>query len=219
MTWAATPRYGLELAPGGLALVHDFLNTISAGRPRQVDLLSDPALATEWIQGALAAWREQWGLSPGPDAQIEELKPRDLTMLRRLREHFIQSMRSGHDGDPQHGGSTAEEVSAIEQLGVALEAGILLDGTVYFWPAGSGRKRLLGPLLLEVRRAQDAGTWPRLKSCKNDRCRGVFYDRSRNNSGVWHDARTCGNVANLRASRERSRAAAGRQPAGRSART
>ncbi|MFD7480728.1 CGNR zinc finger domain-containing protein [Streptomyces sp. NPDC059837] len=29
--------------------------------------------------------------------------------------------------------------------------------------------------------------------------------RSLNNSGVWHDVRTCGNVANLRAFRQRRR--------------
>jgi predicted RNA-binding Zn ribbon-like protein len=56
-----------------------------------------------------------------------------------------------------------------------------------------------------MRRAQDAGVWARLKTCKNDLCRAAFYDRSRNNSGVWHDVRTCGNAANLRASRERGR--------------
>jgi predicted RNA-binding Zn ribbon-like protein len=43
--------------------------------------------------------------------------------------------------------------------------------------------------------------------CRNPRCRVAFYDRSRNNSGVWHDVRTCGNAANLRAHRERQRAA------------
>lgn len=219
MTWTATPRYGLDMAPGGLAFVHDFLNTMSGGKPRQADLLSDTALATEWLSGALAAWSEQWGSACGPDAAVEELKPRDLTMLRRLRRHFLASMRREHDGDPQHDGScAAEEPLELEELKVALGAGILPDGTVYFLPAVSGWKRAIGPLLLEVRRAQDAGTWARLKSCKNERCCGVFYDRSRNNSRVWHDVRTCGNVANLRASREGRRAAAGRRRAGQNVR-
>jgi hypothetical protein len=215
MSWTATPRYGLDLAPSGLAFVHDFLNTASGGRPRQVDLLSDTALATQWLRSALAAWGEQWGLSGGPEVQIEELTARDLTMLRRLRAHFMASLRVRYELDAEDDGAArAAELPAMEQLGVAFEAGILPDGTVYFVPAGSGWKRVLGPLLLEVRRAQDAGTWARLKSCKNDRCCGVFYDRSRNNSGVWHDVRTCGNVANLRASRERRRAAASEQRAG-----
>jgi len=35
----------------------------------------------------------------------------------------------------------------------------------------------------------------------------AFFDRSRNNSGVWHDVKFCGNAANLRAFRARQRAA------------
>jgi predicted RNA-binding Zn ribbon-like protein len=36
----------------------------------------------------------------------------------------------------------------------------------------------------------------------------AFFDRSRNNSGVWHDVAACGNAINLRASRARRRARA-----------
>jgi predicted RNA-binding Zn ribbon-like protein len=32
-----------------------------------------------------------------------------------------------------------------------------------------------------------------------------FYDRSRNNSAVWHDSRACGNAVYLRSSRARKR--------------
>ncbi len=59
----------------------------------------------------------------------------------------------------------------------------------------------------EVLLAQRDGRWERLKVCRNPVCPCAFYDRSRNNSRVWHDVRTCGNVANLRASRARRRAA------------
>jgi predicted RNA-binding Zn ribbon-like protein len=54
---------------------------------------------------------------------------------------------------------------------------------------------------------QHAGTGHRLKTCRNPRCRVAFYDRSRNASGVWHSVRVCGNAINLRAHRERRRAA------------
>ncbi|TFV34142.1 CGNR zinc finger domain-containing protein [Streptomyces sp. T1317-0309] len=36
----------------------------------------------------------------------------------------------------------------------------------------------------------------------------MFYDRTRNNIGVWHSVRSCGNPANLRASRARKRVSA-----------
>ena len=53
--------------------------------------------------------------------------------------------------------------------------------------------------------AQRDGSWPRLKTCRNPHCPCAFHDASRNNSRVWHDVRSCGNVANLRASRARRR--------------
>jgi len=42
-----------------------------------------------------------------------------------------------------------------------------------------------------------------LEDLRNERCPSTFYDHSRNNSSVWHDVRTCENLANLRASRAR----------------
>jgi predicted RNA-binding Zn ribbon-like protein len=55
-----------------------------------------------------------------------------------------------------------------------------------------------------------AGTWMRLKLCHNPPCASAFHDRSKNNGGVWHDVKTCGNAVNLRASRARRREASTR---------
>jgi predicted RNA-binding Zn ribbon-like protein len=202
MTWTATSRYGLDLAPDGLALVHDFLNTASADRPRKPDLLADPALANEWMAAALAMWARQWS-APVLDAlDIGTLTERDLAVLRRARAGLLASLRSRDFEDD------SDAVTALGDLDVAVEAGFGPDGTVHFKPKGRGWKLVMGPVALEMRRAQDVGRWARLKTCKNDLCRGAFYDRSRNNSGVWHDVHKCGNAANLRASRERRRRAA-----------
>ena len=202
MTWTATSRYGLDLAPCGLALVQDFINTASADWPRKPDLLADTALANEWMGAALATWASQWSAPVPDELEIGTLTERDLTVLRRARAGLLASLRSRDFGD---GG---DAVAGLADLEVAVEAGFGPDGMVHFKPKGRGWKLLLGPVALEMRRAQDAGVWARLKTCKNDLCRGAFYDRSRNNSGVWHDVRTCGNAANLRASRERRRKAA-----------
>ncbi|RSM37920.1 CGNR zinc finger domain-containing protein [Amycolatopsis balhimycina DSM 5908] len=43
--------------------------------------------------------------------------------------------------------------------------------------------------------AQAAGTWRRLKTCRNPRCEAAFHDRSRNNSGTWPDRRLPGGRA------------------------
>jgi predicted RNA-binding Zn ribbon-like protein len=48
-------------------------------------------------------------------------------------------------------------------------------------------------------------TWRTLKFCRNELCSLSFYDRSRNNSAVYHDSRVCGNAIYLRASRARKR--------------
>ena len=89
-------------------------------------------------------------------------------------------------------------------------------GAVRLQPTGTGVRWLASAVWGEVLLAQRDGRWDRLKVCRNPLCPCAFYDRSRNNSRVWHDVRTCGNVANLRASRARRRAAAdlsGRRPA------
>jgi hypothetical protein len=208
MTWTATSRYGLDVAPHGLALVHDFLNTASTDRPRKPDLLADPASATEWRDSALATWAAQWGSPALDDVDPGTLTERDLTVLRRARAGILQSLRSrdfDDDGSSREGG---DALAGLGRLEVAVDASFGPDGTAQFKPIGRGWKPVLGAVALEMRRAQDSGIWVRLKSCKNDACRGAFYDRSRNNSGVWHDVRACGNAANLRASRERRRRAA-----------
>jgi predicted RNA-binding Zn ribbon-like protein len=57
-----------------------------------------------------------------------------------------------------------------------------------------------------MRAAQLIVTWRRLKVCHNARCQEVFFDQSRNNSRTWFDA-ACANALNLRAYRERRKAA------------
>jgi len=61
---------------------------------------------------------------------------------------------------------------------------------------------------LEGDRTALADTWRRLKVCRNPRCQVAFFDRSRNNSGVWHSTKVCGNVENLRAHRARAKSSA-----------
>ncbi|WP_433278962.1 CGNR zinc finger domain-containing protein [Pseudonocardia xinjiangensis] len=60
--------------------------------------------------------------------------------------------------------------------------------------------------LIECFDAQQADTRRRLKICRNERCECALFDRSCNETGVWHDVRACGNATNLRAYRARRRA-------------
>ncbi|MET0864896.1 MAG: CGNR zinc finger domain-containing protein, partial [Nakamurella sp.] len=81
-------------------------------------------------------------------------------------------------------------------------------GQVSIEPTGAGWRLLTAMIWIEVYLAQQNGTWQRLKVCRNPICGSTFFDRSKNNSGVWHDVKVCGNAANLRASRARKRLAA-----------
>jgi predicted RNA-binding Zn ribbon-like protein len=79
------------------------------------------------------------------------------------------------------------------------------DGAVRLEPSGTGWRWLASALWAEILLSQHADSWRRIKQCHNHRCGSTFFDRSKNNSGVWHDVKTCGNAANLRASRARRR--------------
>ncbi|MBC2637914.1 MULTISPECIES: CGNR zinc finger domain-containing protein [unclassified Rhodococcus (in: high G+C Gram-positive bacteria)] len=190
MTWPATDRYHLVRASGGLGFVQDLINTLPAGRPRGADLLEDLDAAQHWLDGALAQWVRESGIPQHPIL----LQGKDLEALRDLRMDVYAFVRS-HDADP----GTALTRSA------SLATRLAPDGTAILEPRGEGWRRVASIVMLEIFKAQQLDIWRRLKTCRNERCQTSFYDRSRNNSGVWHDARQCGNAVNLRASRARKR--------------
>ncbi|NEC48446.1 CGNR zinc finger domain-containing protein, partial [Actinospica acidiphila] len=97
---------------------------------------------------------------------------------------------------------------------VSLRPGLDEEGRVALVPVGGPGEWLEAAVWAQVLLAQADGTWQRLKLCREPACRSAFYDRSRNNSGVWHDVRRCGNAANLRASRARRKQQAAEAPAG-----
>ena len=60
-----------------------------------------------------------------------------------------------------------------------------------------------------VTKGMSDGTWSRIKACKRDRCRWLFYDQSRNRSAVWCLMEDCGNKEKAMAYRKRRRASRG----------
>ncbi|WP_235192526.1 CGNR zinc finger domain-containing protein [Mycobacterium asiaticum] len=186
--WYASQRYGLEPAPGGLGLVQDFLNTLGIGHYGE-DLLADPASANRWTAKAIQTWSDLSGV----DAEAPLLDEADLAKLRILRT-TIAGLVAGEPVAP--GGAPASASFAVSE-----------SGDVRLEPVGNGWRWLASALWSEILRSQLVGDWRRIKRCRNPHCPSTFYDRSKNNSGVWHDVKTCGNAANLRASRARRRAA------------
>jgi predicted RNA-binding Zn ribbon-like protein len=185
-SWPASHRYQLAPAPGGLGLVQDFLNTVGIGEYGP-DLLADPALARTWADDAIRTWSALRGL----DVEPPSLNDADLAKLRVLRDTIAKLVA----GESVTGG--ARSIPASFALSDT--------GEVLLTPAGSGWRWLASALWGEILLGQQAGTWRRIKRCHNHQCGSTFYDRSKNNSGVWHDVKTCGNAANLRASRARRR--------------
>jgi predicted RNA-binding Zn ribbon-like protein len=186
-SWGASQRYGCATAPGGLGLVQDFLNTraIDGYGP---DLLADPDLAGDWAAAAVRGWSSARDMNLQPP----ELGDTDLAKLRGLRATVEQLVAGGPPSGRLPGGVTASLTLSD-------------SGEVRLEPSGSGWRWLASALWSEILLSQQADTWRRLKRCHNHRCGSTFYDRSKNNSGVWHDVKTCGNAVNLRASRARRR--------------
>ncbi|MEU7578599.1 CGNR zinc finger domain-containing protein [Streptomyces sp. NPDC041068] len=198
MNWPATERHRLTPAPGGLALVQDLLNTAPADHSASADLpdlLADGALdrAQEWADAAVRGWAGETGRG---DVRLV-LTADDLPKLRCLRDQLRRAL-AADDG----GGDAVRFTSApvVVSLGG--------DGCLAVEPEGAGARWLASAVLAEGLLAQASGVWRRLKICRNGTCAVAFYDRSRNNSGVWHSVRGCGNAAHLRACRERRRAKA-----------
>ena len=192
MSYEATGRFALLPAPTGLTLVQDLLNTISAGRPRKPDLLSTTEYAAAWLATAASNWAIAIGV---PAPVLPEPGENDLAAMRRLRDAVRVAVRTGTGSDEDPGPAP-----------VSGSLSLTLDGTGHVTAAPRGTTPagwLRSAVLAEMLEAQRADMWRRLKLCRNDQCAVAFFDRSRSNSGVWHNVRVCGNAINLRASRAR----------------
>lgn len=186
---------GITPAPAGLALVQDLLNTRQIGH-YQPDLLATRETAATWLKERLPRTHHD---GPWP---VDISEP-ELTGLRELRSR-VRNLVTGETA----GGTVDARSAPVGSASLRLAP----SGAVELVPAGRGPARIADAVWAEVFVAQQTGTWARLKVCRSEPCGSAFYDRSKNNSGVWHDVRTCGNRENLRASRARRRAA--ENPAG-----
>lgn len=165
--WPTTTRFGLRPAPRALAVVEDFLNT--RADPAH-DLLADAPGAQEWSTRAAHAW----SLERGVQVLRPELADGDDARLRDLRAR-VGALVRGH-------GVIATECF---DFGIAAFA-VSSDGELRWQPMGYGWLWWSSVICSEVLLSQHAGTWKRLKQCRRDSCRVVFYDRSWNNSSALH---------------------------------
>jgi hypothetical protein len=64
---------------------------------------------------------------------------------------------------------------------------------------------MLGAVLGAMVLAEREGGWHRLKICREETCRRVFFDKSKNQSKTWCSMQACGNRSKTRTYRDRQR--------------
>jgi predicted RNA-binding Zn ribbon-like protein len=172
---AAIP-YETEPAPGRLELVRRFANTVDPEHGREA--LHSPAQLRDLLV-ALDL------LAPGA-----RVTGADLAVALDLRDR-IRALAAAHNGVPTDVSLDAELVVHVDDGGGALQ------------PPARDVDGALAELVGIVYTATVDGTWQRLKACRSDVCRWLFYDRSRNRSGVWCSMAVCGNRTKTRSYRAR----------------
>ena len=176
-------------APGPLALVQSFANTrdIEAG----TDALSTPAALCDWLRDA------------GLIASRGRASDADLRAATNVREAIRTLLVARREG-----GSTRQAWTVLNRAVDAAQLTLRFSPETQrprLEPRAGGVAAALGSLVAIVAAAIDDGTWLRLKACRRDACRWVFYDNSPAQAGVWCAMSICGNRTKARRHRERCR--------------
>jgi predicted RNA-binding Zn ribbon-like protein len=179
---------GREAAPGPLALVQAFVNTVAEEGERRWEAIGDADSLRSWFarRGLLA------DAAPVGDA--------DVARVREVRE-ALRALLAANNGRGVPATAVATLNGAAGRAGLEVRFGE--DGRAVPVPTSGGIDGALGAVLAAVHSAMEEGTWGRLKSCRNERCGWAFYDRSRNRSGAWCSMDICGNRTKTRAYRQR----------------
>ncbi|HVL88967.1 MAG TPA: CGNR zinc finger domain-containing protein [Actinomycetota bacterium] len=179
-----------DTVPAPTRLVAAFVNTLDLESP--ADRIGTPA--------ALRAWLQEQSLLP-EDAPLPGRY--DVDMAQAMREDLRDLLECNC------GGPLAERcVNGINRVSSAgrLVVRIGPDGRAVLEPETAGVSGALGAIMAAVYTAMTDGTWERLKTCRRESCRWVFYDASKNRSGQWCSMKVCGNREKARQYRERHKA-------------
>lgn len=182
---------GRAPAPGRLAVVQAFVNTndIEGTEER----LSDAP--------ALDSWFRRAGLSRG-DMPATRAQFRAALDIRE----GLRALGQANNGEPP----IPETLHRLNDAARAIPLAPRLGPHEWHLDAHeSGVRGALGWILATVVEAMSDGTWFRMKACRRDRCRWLFYDHSKNHSGVWCAMEVCGNKEKASAYRRRRRSSTG----------
>jgi len=171
----ATSSGTREPAPGGLALVQDFINTWDL---QGADRLGEQTTCEAWFAGHKLI---------GPKEHASHSDVRHATEVREA----LRSLLAVNDGGRPGPGAveTLSRAARSAQLAIRFEP----DGSAQLEPATHGIDAALGKIVGIAFRSIIDGSWKRLKMCRDETCRWAFYDRSKNRSGGWCSMSVCGN--------------------------
>jgi CGNR zinc finger protein/putative stress-induced transcription regulator len=171
--------HDVEPAPGRLALVQRFVNTVDLEHGRE-QLHSPARLRTLLVELGML------------DAGVRVTEP-DLERALEIREGLRGLALANNQG--------------VEDSVLEAELIVRIDGRDgVLEPARRDVDGALADLVGIVYTAMADGTWSRLKACRREVCLWLFYDRSRNRSAVWCQMAVCGNRTKTKAYRARREA-------------
>jgi predicted RNA-binding Zn ribbon-like protein len=178
-------------ASAELERLRDFVNTNDI--EGEADELGTPQL--------LRAWLLAGRLIPAGTAVDADAHRRAIAIREGLR-----ALGSANNGEP----IDIDRVEALNQVAAGLPVVVSAqpDGWRLSPAAAPGVDGFLASLMATVAQSMADGSWSRVKACRRDTCRWLFFDHSRNRSGTWCSMAGCGSRMKARAYRARQREAA-----------
>lgn len=177
-----------------LDLLREFANTRDVERDQ--DELGTPELLRSWLM-------ERGLIAPGDPVGIDT-HARTLAVRDGIRALALGNNEERVDGAAMEAMNRA---AASVPVAVRVRAGEA-DGAWQLVPAAPGIDGFVGRMLGALAASMADGSWSRVKACRNEECRWVFHDHSRNRSGTWCTMAVCGSRMKARAYRARRRESA-----------
>jgi predicted RNA-binding Zn ribbon-like protein len=173
-------------------LVRDYVNTFDF--ETGIDAIATP--------DELAMWFSEQGLVDDLVEPSDEELADAVAVREAIRDLLLT--HNGVEAASEAASKTLEEAGRKAHLGVRFE-----DGRPVLAPEDDGARGALGRIVATVAELAPTDEWKRLKTCRDETCRVVFYDQSRNRSRAWCSMEVCGNREKARSFRQRHTSHAG----------
>ncbi|MFI6771723.1 CGNR zinc finger domain-containing protein [Nocardia sp. NPDC050412] len=182
----------VDAAPAALARLVEFVNT----RRADGDTIGTPEELTSWLHA-----HELLPIGAA-DTAAQERAVRVREGLRALLATNNAEPVTSPRPDGLNPGARAELAALTATLPLSLDVTSTPPRLVP--NTDDVVDHALTTLLADVATAVAAGTWSRLKTCREPSCRWAFYDHSRNRGRTWCSMDVCGNRVKVRASHRRN---------------